>query len=365
MYLGSLPANEGVWRKASGQLAMPGDKGAKKSPPLTIGKLNLAPYPALPNAPDGFPYENPRPTATLNLAWYVGGAIANRGMPQYHNDWREYLRSAMVDSDWERVLKFMSWWLNRLDAYIDAEQFIRSFNYGSYKWVDNGRGGQRSLPFSTADFSTFFATFRKYASGKSADNFCINNAKKMALTNYDNKLRSLALTGAPMSLIIGNCPVHQGWEHAVKMIAAMTALAISAVYAIPGAAAAGAGAGAGAGASGAFGGAFAGTVTSSAASTGFKQLALTQLRKYALQKGVDYALNFAMKEYATEQNKKMTAKMKTDLRREFTAAQAEYDALIKRGVAPDAALETASNKGNGGAIIPLGLIAMALKFAIR
>ena len=226
--LGALPQNELVWRKKTGQLANPGEKGATGSPP--VGKSPPAPakYPKLPvNMATEFPYPIREPFLTRNIAWYTGAAIANVGEPQYVNDDREYLRSAMVDSDWERVEKWLAWKFSKMTPK-DIQAFYKSFNFGSYKWVKVGTGsGRRYLPFSPLDLETFYGRFKRFATGKDATRQCIEDTLAQHKRNYERDRARTTTANVPQSLVISVCPVQITLADGLMKIVGLTAFVIA------------------------------------------------------------------------------------------------------------------------------------------
>lgn len=231
--LGALPENTSVWAYPSGQLARPGDKGATQNPPRDpIPALApvLQSYPPLPIAGD-FPYEIKQPFITRNVAWYTGGPILNIGQPTARNDYREFIRSAMVDSDWDRLEIFCGWYLaTKATTPLAREMFYRSFNFGTYKWVwQNGR--KKYLPFSRFDYQTFFERLKRFESGKDATRSCVSNSVKLHLVNLDAKQAQVG-RGVPMILTIGFCPIHQSWTDGLLKMAGFVAIAVGGAYAL-------------------------------------------------------------------------------------------------------------------------------------
>lgn len=101
------------------------------------------------------------------------------------------------------------------------------------------------------------------------------------------------------------------------------------------------------------------------ASMSVQQLGITALKKLAISKGTEYALNYAASEFAKRSGKQADAAALKELEKELQNAQAEYDSLRAKGVASGKAANLASASGGGGGIFPLSLIALAVKAAMK
>lgn len=196
-----------------------------------------------------FPYRIKEPFITGNNFWYTGQPTLNRGEPKYYNDAQEFLRSALVDSDWDRVEAWLGW---ALQNGMTRDK-LTMFDFGRMKYTGSGLT-KKMYPFSKADIRSFYERFLRFtATSSPADRTCIQNKYAMAMKAVDSSPRN------QFGLHLSDCPLTTSWEHAlltmVAMVAIPVALAAVATLAV-GAAAAGAGAGAAGGA--AAGGAAAG-----------------------------------------------------------------------------------------------------------
>src|SRR5580658_4520986 len=110
--LGAIPANESIWQLSTGQLTYPDSGGSvlrTYAPPALVAPK----YADLPVAPHGsqgsidFPWPIQEPAYTGNYFWWNGSAVLNIGYPIYANDCWEFLRFALVDSDFESVAQWL------------------------------------------------------------------------------------------------------------------------------------------------------------------------------------------------------------------------------------------------------------------
>lgn len=168
-----------------------------------------------------FPYETPHASATGNLWWYTGQPTLNRGFPAYYNDANEWIRHAMVESDWDSVEAWLAW--------IVANGFDQSqlhlIDFGRYKYIPGIDGSKRQLPFSWADYESFFNRFLKYTSSLPVDADCMR-------TKLDLYRRAIA--SGPRNqfrLNLSDCPLSPNWAlgllKAVGLFAAFAAIALT------------------------------------------------------------------------------------------------------------------------------------------
>lgn len=139
--LGSLPANETTYVVAgTSQIGFPNQANSVPSGRSYVPPTMAAPlYPPLPKAPSGsqgaidFPYTIKQPAWTGNFFWYTGGPVLNVGYPRYSNDCLEFLRFAVVDSNWDDVLKWFEWAAASFKwSYADAQRW----NFGAFRWIN-------------------------------------------------------------------------------------------------------------------------------------------------------------------------------------------------------------------------------------
>lgn len=206
------------------------------------GLGSLGATPAL-TAP--FPYQIKNPFITGNNFWYTGQPTLNKNEPLYRNDAEEFLRSAVVDSDWDRVEAWLGWAL-RNGMTRDK---LTQFDFGRYKWTGT-KAAKKFYPFSHADIRSFYERFLKFtAVTMPADRKCIQNKYEMALKGANSSPRNQFI------LRLSDCPLSESWEKGLLKVVASIALPVALVVAagaIAGAVAAG-GAGGAAGAAGAAG----------------------------------------------------------------------------------------------------------------
>lgn len=181
-----------------------------------------------------FPRQIRQPFITSNLMWY-SGPVLNKGNPQYSNDGHEFLRSALVDSNWDDFEVWLGW------AFANGmtPDILKGIDFGRMKWA-NGK----KYPFSEYDIYSFFDRFLKYATGN-VDKACIRTMK-------DNYLRAVKnMPGNMYSLRMSDCPLTiDFWTEALPRLVAVVAVpyAIATLATVAaGAAATGAGAGGAAG----------------------------------------------------------------------------------------------------------------------
>lgn len=98
---------------------------------------------------------NPHFTDALN--WTTGGnRVLNIGNPTSLYDPVEYLRSALIDSDWDRVAYWYAFYIKSMYAYTQnygPEYYqISQLNMPNYKYVVNPNGTRTYYPMSSADF---------------------------------------------------------------------------------------------------------------------------------------------------------------------------------------------------------------------
>lgn len=227
---GTVTGGGGGAAKGRGKVAMAGLSGLGEILPLTAA----------------FPYMIKAPFITGNNFWYTGQPTLNIGAPRFYNDAEEFLRSALVDSDWDRVEAWLGW---ALQNGMTRDK-LTMFDFGRYKYTGSG-ATKKFYPFSKADIRSFYERFLKFTAVSSpADRSCIQAKYEMAMKAANSSPRNQFV------LRLSDCPLTEGWEKALLKMVAIVAIpvAIAAVATIAvgaaGAAAAGGGA-AGAGAAGA------------------------------------------------------------------------------------------------------------------
>lgn len=103
----------------------------------------LPQYGPLPKAPVGsqgvveFPWTIKQPLFTGNYYWWIGGPVLNIGYPYYSNDCWEYLRNAIVDSDFDSVVNWLGWAILSFQWGVSD---AKAFDFGAFRWV-GGSGG--------------------------------------------------------------------------------------------------------------------------------------------------------------------------------------------------------------------------------
>jgi hypothetical protein len=182
-----------------------------------------------------FPYQIKNPFITGNTFWYTGSPVLNKGEPRFVNDAEEFLRSAVVDSDWERVEAWLGWALrNGLTA-----SKLTDIDFGRYKWTGTSLN-KKYYPFSSTDYRTFYDRFLRFAATTApADADCIRSRMNLTMQAVQSSPRNQFV------LRLSDCPLSLSWESAVLTMAAMIALpiAIAGIATLAAGAAAGAAAG--------------------------------------------------------------------------------------------------------------------------
>lgn len=240
--LSALPDNESRWAFSDGQLSTPlmgGQPTTRYALLASQQTLKLASYGNLPWAnatqTDGveFPFQIREPYWTSNLWWWNGQAIVNAGAPRFRNDPNEYLRSAMVESDWDAVGKWLSWRiaviLKRGGSTANVADELALFPFGSFKYT-GGAFAKKFYPFSMADYQTFFETFKKYESGADADKACLDAAFSNYKQLYATAIKSFN-GSVPMALSLTPCKAKLGWWHGIINTVGLIAAFVGAAYA--------------------------------------------------------------------------------------------------------------------------------------
>lgn len=135
-------------------------------PNVVLSSDGIAPYLNLSDKPMAFagvpwttPILNPHRTNALN--WVTQGDVINKGAPASLYDPAEYLRSALIDSDWDRVFYWFAVqyaqlyqkFENSRDAYFP----FANMNILSYKYIVNDNGQRVYYPFSKYDLWQFIS----------------------------------------------------------------------------------------------------------------------------------------------------------------------------------------------------------------
>lgn len=198
-----------------------------------------------------FPYQNKPPSVTGNLYWYEKKAVINRGMPKFSNDAEEFLRYALIDSNWEDVERWLGWALANnmaINPNISQDVFLPFIDFGAYKFTVAPDGQRTYYPFSLQDYETFFQSLLKYASRTPVTGSCLR--KKLEL--YRDAIRSSPRN--QFSLRLSSCPIEADFVKGFLTFAGLVAFAVAvaltagAASAAAGSVSSAAGAGAGAGA---------------------------------------------------------------------------------------------------------------------
>lgn len=180
-----------------------------------------------------FPYPNKNPDVTGNTFWYTGQPVLNAGAPRYSNDAAEWLRHAVVDSNWDDVEVWMAWALN--NGMTPAQ--LQQVDFGRYKFTSGVNGAKKFYPFSEADYNSFFDRFMRYASNVQVNQDCLAGKRDL----YRRAVRSNPRNSYQLNL--SDCPLTTPWYiglmRAVAVLAIPVALAGAATL-IAGAGAAGA-----------------------------------------------------------------------------------------------------------------------------
>jgi hypothetical protein len=145
------------------------DPGPTGPAPSYLSTLPPYPYQTANSNKVDFPYPNPAPHWTSNLKWWTGQTILNVGAPRYRNDPFEYLRSALVDSNWDMVHKWCDWFLAA--AGMPAGKSITSaspwahalslFDFSQFKYILTSNGTVW-FPMNWADLQGFFTQGQPY-----------------------------------------------------------------------------------------------------------------------------------------------------------------------------------------------------------
>ncbi len=134
-------------------------------PSIALSSDGIAPYFNLSDKPLTFagvtwltPILNPHRTTALN---WVEPNVINKGAPSSLYDPVEYLRSALIDSDWDRVFYWFAMNYAQLYSQVgnsrDAFWPFASINILSYKYVVNDAGQRVYYPFSQYDLWQFIS----------------------------------------------------------------------------------------------------------------------------------------------------------------------------------------------------------------
>lgn len=168
-----------------------------------------------------FPYANPAPR--MDRVYTLTGyrELLNIGQPTMQNDPTEYLRSALVRSDWSAVEKYLAW---QVANGADFEDIAR-FPLGHYKYIVSPTTLKKTyLPFSDDELREVFARFRRFANGDAATEKCILQSME---TTRASVLRR-ANMNQPFPLTIGVCQKKGAWWRGFLVMAA----AVVAIYGV-------------------------------------------------------------------------------------------------------------------------------------
>lgn len=229
-------------------------------PPVFVPKTGsgFRPKASLSDIPEDQKSAFPMPirgmSVTGNMYWYQGQPVLNRGVPIYFNDANEFLRHAMVESNWDDVEIWLAWAI--ANGY--PQDKLYAIDFGRYKYSQGPTGPRVYFPFSAADYSSFFDRFIKYATAVPADRDCINKKKELYRRAVASNPRN------QFQLSLSDCPLTTGW--ALGLLKAVAVIAIP--YAIATAATAIAAAGATTAAAGTAGAAASVGASGSVAATG-------------------------------------------------------------------------------------------------
>jgi hypothetical protein len=130
--------------------------------------------------PIDFPFSIPQPHWSTQQLWWCGQTVLNVGAALYSNDPVEYLRSALIDSDFVRVKNFIMWYyaINNPDPtlYWDAStnswgdhflvtqpgaDAINYLNLADYKYILT-ESGPVYFPLSYQDLTNLWNVFVPY-----------------------------------------------------------------------------------------------------------------------------------------------------------------------------------------------------------
>ena len=134
-------------------------------PSVTLSSSGVAPYTNLSDKPLSFAgvtwptaILNPHTTTALN---WVQPNVLNKGAPTSLYDPIEFLRSALIDSDWDRVFYWFAVQYAQLYKQFensrDAFYPFANMNILSYKYVINDNGQKVYYPFSQYDLWQFIS----------------------------------------------------------------------------------------------------------------------------------------------------------------------------------------------------------------
>ena len=151
------------------------DKGAVGAPPSYISTLPQYPKAKGSQNPGTFPYQNPAPHWTTNNKWWTGQTVLNVGSPRYSNDPWEYLRSALVDSNWTMFKNWCVWFLQEAGkapstVFASAQPWagaLAAVNLSDHKYIMTSEGPV-FLPFSYADLTGIQTATKSYEYGYDA-----------------------------------------------------------------------------------------------------------------------------------------------------------------------------------------------------
>jgi hypothetical protein len=176
---GIPPSQAAIWEYAAvNTRAAPGTTDPYANPPTP------AVYAPLPlqsgHFAIDFPWQIQQPHWSRQTLWWTGQTVLNAGAPQYSNDCIEYLRSALVDSDFSRVKNFIMWYyaINNPNPHLywDAASLswgshflvtqpgadaINYLNLCDYKYILT-EAGPVYLPLSYQDLGSIWSTFIQY-----------------------------------------------------------------------------------------------------------------------------------------------------------------------------------------------------------
>lgn len=134
------------------------------------------------------------PHTTTALSWLTGGPILNIGAPRSIYDPYEYLRSALIDSDWDRVTAWFAFYISKLWDNVShahsAFYSLSQLNLASYKYVVNADGSRTYYPLSFGDINAFvrkvMAKLRLVDTGRQTAVFGFLTPQGGPLTNFSD-----------------------------------------------------------------------------------------------------------------------------------------------------------------------------------
>lgn len=213
-------------------------------PPVSAPSSGFRPRASLSDIPEdqksAFPVPVRGMSVTGNIYWYEGQPVLNRGVPIYSNDANEFLRHAMVESNWDDVEIWLAWAI--ANGY--PQDKLYALDFGRYKYSQGPTGPRVYFPFSAADYGSFFERFTKYATAIPADRQCIANKKELYRRAVASNPRN------QFQLSLSDCPLSANWGLALLKAAAVIAIPAAIATAATAIAAASAASAAGAGAAG-------------------------------------------------------------------------------------------------------------------